>query len=401
MSETRKLFYEDPYRKDFTAVIVEKRPRKQGGFEVILDQTCFYPEGGGQPADIGTLGETVVIDVRKGDTGEILHITEGDPGSQSVDGVIDWEHRQEYMQQHTGQHVLSGALFRHGFETVAVHQGSDYTTIEVDASEISEETLRLIEEEANRAIRENRSVRDFEVSEEEVNRYDLRRPPKVSGRIRLVEIDGFDLVACGGVHLGTTGEVGLVQAVRMERIRRNSRVYWMIGRRAYDDYRRKTELTNALMDHLSAQPAEILNRVSKLEDSAKSEEYKRHQLESAYAELYLARQLSSDPSAIPLIVDTLPEGNEPSLLQQIVQRASEEDAVAILLFLKDPAGGYRWSLVIRGTREFPQKALREELLPAMEAKGGGKPPLWQGKADSENAPEKGAKIFEAIVTAEA
>lgn len=401
MSETRQLYYEDQYLKAFTARIVEKRPRKKGGFEIILDQTCFYPEGGGQPADIGTLGDVSVVDVRKGENGEILHITDGDPGAGELSASLDWEHRYEYMQQHTGQHVLSGALFRHGLETVSVHQGSDFTTIEVNAPEVPEEKLRRIEAEANQVIRENRVVRDFEVEEDEVDRYELRRPPKVSGRIRLVEIDGFDLVACGGVHLSGTGEVGVVHAVRTEKIRGNSRIYWKIGRRAYKDYREKTEITNALMDRLSAKPPEIVDRVAKLEESAKTEEYKRHQLETGFAELYLQRSLASDPSALPIIVDTLSPGNEASLLQRIVQRASEEEAIALLLFLEDPAGGYRWSLTIRGTREFPQKALKEELLPAMEAKGGGKPPLWQGKAEAENAPALGEQIFKAIVTAEA
>ncbi len=398
MSETIPLYYEDAYRKECTAQVLERR-RSKNGYEVILDQTCFYPEGGGQPGDRGTLGDTTIVDTRKGENGEIIHITDEDPGEGLVTATLDWEYRFEYMQQHTGQHVLSGALYRQGYNTVSVHQGSEYTTIEVDSPDIPEETLNLVEEEANGVIRANLPVRDFEVDESEIERYDLRRAPKVSGMIRLVEIEGWDLVACGGVHTSTTGEVGLVHAVRVERIRGNSRIYWKIGIRAYEDYRAKTRVANDLTDRLSAKLPEIPERVGKLENDAKDQEYRKHQLEAAFSRLFLDSRLQGDQPAIPVIVETLPPEAETSLLQQIVQDASERDSLALLLFLPDDDGGFRWSLTIKGTESFPQEALRKELLPAMEAKGGGKPPLWQGKAESGEAPSRGAEVFQAIVTA--
>jgi alanyl-tRNA synthetase len=398
MSKT--LYYEDAYRTEFTATVVETR-RSKRGFEVILDQTCFYPEGGGQPGDRGSLGEATVLDTRKGEKGEILHITDSDPGEGTLTGRVDWSHRFEYMQQHTGQHILSGALYRRGHNTVSVHQGSDFTTIEVDSPSIGDGELSEIEEEANGVIRENLKVRDFEVEESELHRYELRRSPKVSGMIRLVEIEGWDLVACGGIHTSSAGEVGLVHAVRRERIRGNCRIYWKIGRRAYEDYRLKTALTNELMDRLSAQPPAIPERVAKLEAEAKDQEYRKHQLEGAYSRLFLEARLSGDQPALPVVVETLPQEAEVSLLQQIVQDASQLEAIALLLFLPDGDGGYRWGLTVKGTRQFPQDALRTELLPAMEAKGGGKPPLWQGKAENGEAPVRGRQVFQAIVTASA
>jgi alanyl-tRNA synthetase len=398
MSKTVSLYYEDPYQKECTARILEKR-RTEKGFEVVLDQTCFYPEGGGQPGDRGTLGDAAVIETRKDETGTIIHLTDGDPGNSPVSAILDWEHRFEYMQQHTGQHVLSGALYRQGYNTVSVHQGSDYTTIEVDSSEIPEEQLIAVEEEANGVIRANLPVRDFEVDESEIERYDLRRAPKVTGMVRLVEIEGWDLVACGGVHTATAGEIGIVHLVKQEKIRGNSRLYWKIGRRAYEDYRLKTAITNDLTDFLSAQIEEIPERAGKLESDAKDQEYRKHQLEAAYSRLFLQSRLQGDQPAPAIIVETLPGEAEVSLLHQIVQDASQRDAVALLLFLPDDDGGYRWSLTIKGTERFPQEALRTELLPAMEAKGGGKPPLWQGKAEHADAPSRGGAIFQAIITA--
>ncbi|MFP4535740.1 MAG: alanyl-tRNA editing protein [Spirochaetaceae bacterium] len=398
MSETLPLYYEDAYRKECTARVLESRKGKNG-YEVILDQTCFYPEGGGQPGDRGTLGEAAVVDTRKGEKGEIIHITDEDPGEGVLTATLDWEYRFEYMQQHTGQHVLSGALYRQGYNTVSVHQGSEYTTIEVDSPTIPEETLIRVEEEANGVIRANLPVRDFEVDESQIERYDLRRTPKVSGIIRLVEIEGWDLVACGGVHTASTGEVGLLHAVRVERIRGNSRIYWKIGKRAYEDYRAKTSVINDLTDRLSAQLPEIPRRVERLEGEAKNQEYRKHQLEEAYSRLFLDSRLKGDQPAIPVIVETLPPEAETSLLQRIVQDAAERETIALLLFLPDGDGGFRWSLTIKGTESFPQEALRRELLPAMEAKGGGKPPLWQGKAESGDAPNRGAELFQAIVSA--
>lgn len=397
MPYTEALYHIDPYQKQFTAEVLDKRSHKLG-FEIILDKTCFYPEGGGQPSDRGTLGKAQVMEVQKGEEGQIIHITDGDPGEGTVSGEVEWEHRFEYMQQHTGQHILSGALFSHGYSTVSVHQGSDYTTIEVDSSEISEERLIAIEEEANGVIRANLPVRTFEVDESELENYELRRPPKVAGRIRLVEIAGWDLVACGGVHTGTAGEVGIVHLVKQEKIRGNSRLYWKIGGRGYADYRLKTSVTNRLVDQLSAQPELIPERVEKLEREAKEQEYRRRQLESAYSALFLESRLKDRREAIPTIVEELPPEADTTLLQQIVQDASQRDAIALLLFLPDGGGGYRWSLTIRGCKEFPQQPLREELFPALEAKGGGKPPLWQGKAESAEAPRLGAEIFQAIVT---
>ncbi len=397
MARTIPLYYQDAYRSEFTARVIESKATDQG-YQVILDRTCFYPEGGGQPADHGWLAGAPVLHVSRREDGAILHRTEGDPGSGDIEGSVNWPRRYEYMQQHTGQHILSGALYREGLQTVSVHQGSEFTTIEVEGPPVTDELLRRVEEGANSVVRRNLAVRDFEVPEDEIDRYQLRRPPKVSGRIRLVEIDGWDLVACGGVHTATAGEVGLLKAVRVEKIRGNSRIYFKIGERAYADYSLKTEITNRLMDELSAQPPEIPERVRKLVEEGKESEYRRRQIEDAYASLYLSSRLDSRAGEFPILIDTLPREAEPTLLQKIAQEASNREALGLLLFLPDTSG-YRWAIVVKGTSRFPQAALKEELLPAMGAKGGGKPPLWQGKAEHPDAPERGAELFAGILEA--
>ena len=222
LSVTEKLYYSDPSLLEFDARAVDVAVR-EGRCEVILDRTCFYPGGGGQPCDQGTLGGARVRDVAyRGEN--IVHVVEPSLGPETltamVHGSVDAQRRRDFMAQHTGQHIFSQALLKAGgLPTVSVHFGEEDTTIEVQADAVDESTLRAAEDLANAVIKENRRVILHEIDPSEAAKFPLRRTPPEAGRLRIVEVDSYDWAACGGVHVASTGEVFLARAVGEERIR--------------------------------------------------------------------------------------------------------------------------------------------------------------------------------------
>jgi alanyl-tRNA synthetase len=263
---TQKLYYEDPGRLEFHAVVLRAAELPDGRCEVVLDRTCFYPGGGGQPADRGTLGGATVGEVREDADGDIVHVLDRPLPHGAVTGVVDAARRRDFMAQHTGQHIFSQALLRAGrLETVSVHFGEEDTTIELKAESVADGVLREAEEIANGVIRENRRVILHEIDRSEVSRFPLRRTPPDEGRLRIVEVESFDWAACGGVHVRSAGEVSLLKAVSQERIRGRVRVHVLIGGRAFEDYGRKIALAQSLSRALTCGEDSILSRVQDLQ----------------------------------------------------------------------------------------------------------------------------------------
>ena len=195
---TERLYYTDPYQTEFEAVVERAEPRG-GHLAVVLNRTAFYPTSGGQPYDTGTISGAAVVDVIDTEAGAIEHLVEGRlEAGQSVHGAIDWARRFDHMQQHTGQHVLSAAFDRlHGARTISFHLGRDTSTIDLER-EVSPALIAAAEDEANRIVWQNDPVAIRFVSDEEAARLPLRKPPAREGTLRLIEIAGFDLSACGG-----------------------------------------------------------------------------------------------------------------------------------------------------------------------------------------------------------
>jgi alanyl-tRNA synthetase len=375
MSEA--LFYTDPMQSEFTARVERVEPTKKG-YKVILDRTCFYPEGGGQPADRGWLDEEPVLDVQKeGD--EIAHLVERQPASKQVRGVLDWHHRFDYMQQHTGQHLISAAFVAIGnYGTVSVRQGAEYTTVDVDSPEIPEDQLEAVEAEAFRVVCENRAVRDYTVSEEEIPSLELRRPPKVSGSIRIVEVEGFDRVACGGVHTPTTGQVGMIKLVDTETIRGTLRTVWKIGTRARDDYREKHHIVRTLVDQFSAKPHELPERTQKLEESYKDTQWQLGKAQERIAGL-LAENLLHDAEQVNghhFVTGSLIE-EEKSLPRSLAEELIKHDDTVVCL-TNEREGQLQWIIAASKEGAVDFDAVKRDLLPLIDGKGGGKPPVWQG-----------------------
>lgn len=279
---TKRLYFENAYQREFTAR-VEGQSVRQGKDAVVLDQTGFYPESGGQPADRGRLGQAQVIHVfEEGET--IVHLLDRKLGQPDVRGVIDWGRRFDHMQQHTGQHILSQCFLEimQG-ETRSFHLGEQASTLEIDANTISEDNLERVESRANEIVFEDREVKIYFVRAEDIGQVPFRRPPQKEGTIRVVEVDGFDFSACGGTHCRRTGEVGIIKVLRWDRIRGNLRFEFLCGRRARTDYTRKNRTLLEIGALLSAGESDVAAAVQKTIRESKDLRKKQRRLQEALA----------------------------------------------------------------------------------------------------------------------
>ena len=264
---TERLYYLDPHLREFAARVVSRRTLP-GGPAIALDQTAFYPTGGGQPADTGLFhgaGQATVpvVDVSIED-GLVWHVLGRELAGDEVRGVIDWDRRFDHMQQHTGQHILSQAFVQcHEAETVGFHLGESYSTIDLHRADLGPEAVAAAEAAANAIIDQALPVTATFVSPEELESLPLRKPPKVSENIRIVQVQGFDWSACGGTHVANTAQVGLIKIVATERRGAELRVTFLCGRRARADYARLKGLAQRLVARFTTAEDEILDAVDR------------------------------------------------------------------------------------------------------------------------------------------
>jgi len=376
---TEKCYYQDINKLEFEAEVIDVEKSKNG-WRIRLDKTYFYPEGGGQPADKGWLNDRPVIDVRKeGD--DIFHYLTENPGTGTVTGKIDHGWRRDFMQQHTGQHIISGALWKVGkYKTVSVHMGLDYTTIEIDAPAIPEEDLIKVEDLANEVINSDLPVRFIQTPHRELDKFPLRKPTGLKGNIRLVQIGDFDCVACGGLHFESTRQVGLVKATGMEKIRGHARIAWKIGARAYEDYRKKDNIIAGLKSALSTNEEMFVRKVKELQDEIIEMKRKNNRIENRLAEIAAhslyenRRQEAGSPDSIITASWDEEDGN---FIKKVMKELMKRDNVIICL-INISADRLQWSIGCSENINVPFQEIKNNLLPMIDGKGGGRPPLWQG-----------------------
>ncbi|HQJ75413.1 MAG TPA: DHHA1 domain-containing protein [Bacteroidota bacterium] len=261
---TKKLYYTDSYKTNFTEKIVNKT-KYFDKFAVVLEETYFYPTTGGQEHDIGTINGVDVIDVVEYND-QILHLTQKEISGDIAECNINWKRRFDFMQQHTGQHILSESIFKiAGYNTISSHLVEESSTIDLNCNNISQKEIAEFEVYANNIIYQNLDVKIHFISDTEVDKYPLRKPPKFTGLLRIIEIDGFDFSACGGTHVKKTGEVGLIKIVKSEKIKGNAtRLEFLCGQRALNDYQWKHFLFADISYTLSSSEKEIPEKVRKL-----------------------------------------------------------------------------------------------------------------------------------------
>ncbi|MCU0287998.1 MAG: DHHA1 domain-containing protein [Acidobacteria bacterium] len=377
---TEKLYYQNTNQTEFEAHVIEIVNNKNT-WQIILDKTCFFPESGGQPADKGWLNEIPVLDVRKeGD--KIIHFLPEKPAqvNEIVKGKINPDWRKDFMQQHTGQHIISGALWTVGkYKTVSVHMGLDYTTVEIETPEIPEHDLMEAEKLANRVITSDMVLQFIEAGQDELENYNLRRPTNREGKIRLVKIGDFDCSACGGLHLDSTRSVGLIKAIGTEKIRGNTRIAWKIGDRAYDDYRKKDKIIAGLKSILSTNEDMIIEKIKELIEDTGAIKRKYNMIENRLAEimaqdLYNTQRLSISNTHV---ITASWNAEEDELVKKIMKNLLKNEKILVCL-VNSVAGKIQWSIGCSEDIAFQFNEIKDKLLPIIEGKGGGRHPLWQG-----------------------
>lgn len=396
-SMTEQIYYSDQYKKIESSNILRVDQLKKN-YGIVLDRTIFYPEGGGQPGDTGFIGNTRIIDTRRKD-GVIYHIAENEPEFKlgtAVECRLNWERRYDYMQQHTGQHILSGVMHNlFGIATVSIHQGEDYLTIETDREEIHEEEILAIEDGTNRIITGNVPVTIFSVDETKTGAMNLRRRPKVSGAVRLVQIEKYDIVACGGMHVSNTSEVRLTAWVGSEKIRGHARLIWKVGDRAVSDYREKTEIIKKLSNLFSTPQNSIIHAAVTRTDQFRDVQQTLSELENTIVRLRLA-ELEGHAgryNGITVIIGDF-SAERAGFLRNAVKKLPDDKPLIFCGMQKTGENELIWAIAANRDNIIDFPAVREKLFPIINAKGGGKPPVWQGKGSNIGGIDQ---FFEAFV----
>ena len=265
LTMTIPVYHLDPYAKAITARITDAR-RKDDAYWLLLDQTIFYPGGGGQLPDKGSINGKPLLDIRQKDEA-IWHqvaLSRDEVATGKVTLELNWENRYYQMQQHTGQHLLSAVLHAHGWPTVSVHLGQEHTLIEVEGPLPDAAQLRQIEAETQQLISRALSVRIHYMEREKALTLPLRRPPKNLGTLRIVEIEEFDYAACGGTHLHSVAEIGLIKILGSEKIRGHARIKALIGARAFQYFEELDQTSALLKEKLNTDHRQFNTRITQL-----------------------------------------------------------------------------------------------------------------------------------------
>lgn len=365
-----KLYYDSAYIKEFEAQVLSSQEGKKG-WEITLSATAFYPEGGGQPADTGILGNVRVTDVHEKD-GQVVHYTDGPlPVGEMVRGVIDWDRRFQHMQEHSGEHLVSGLIHqRFGYDNVGFHMGTDEVTIDFNGV-LEWEDLMAIEEKANGMIWENLEISAVYPEKDELDAMEYRSKKELTGAVRIVSIPGGDVCACCGTHVERTGEIGLVKFLSMIHYKGGVRISLLCGKRAVEDYERKRDQVQKISVLLSARPGEIARAVEKLkEDEAKLQE----KLVAAYDKLIASevRDIKEGDGDIFILEPDF----EAIQLRHLVNRLLEEKKGRTVLALGGAAEGS--FLYVLGSRDGDMRRLSRELNGLLNGRGGGSAQMAQG-----------------------
>ncbi len=374
MKNTKKLYDLDSHLRSFTAAVVSCE-ETSGGYGIVLDQTAFFPEGGGQPSDRGTLDDVPVFDVQELD-GKILHMT-GAPFSpgQTVHGNLDWDIRFSNMQQHSGEHIVSGLVHRlYGLDNVGFHMGADAVTVDFNGV-LTDAQLEEIESLANEAVVQNVSVTAAYPDADDLAIMPYRSKKELTGAVRIVTVEGYDVCACCAPHVKRTGEIGLIKLIGSQRYKGGVRVSMLCGFRALADYRVKLKSVASISAMLSAKPGAVLDAVGKLQDE-------NRQLHAAMTELQkrtLAErvsQLSADQPCICLFVEAL----EQPLMRYLVNLLMDKFPGICGVFSAVSASHFQYVL---GSQTEDVRPLGKELGRAFQGRGGGSSSMVQGSVQGD------------------
>ncbi|MFZ0964687.1 MAG: DHHA1 domain-containing protein [Terriglobia bacterium] len=395
MAHTERLYYTDCYLMEFSARVIRTSPDALGA-RVYLDRTAFYPESGGQPSDRGTLAGIQVLDVI--DEGEeVAHILSDSPADETVQGRIDWERRFDHMQQHTGQHILSAAFERAGgYKTVSFHLGTGSATIDLDSERVGARQIGAAEELANGVVFENRTVQISFRAAAEAQQLDLRKPTFREGDIRLVEVEGFDLSACGGTHVRRTGSVGIISIRKVERAKGLTRIEFVCGgralRRARQDFAILSEAARLFSTGPESVPELISKQAQELRDASKA----RQKLVEDLAELEAARLWQQAPEKGGVrVVRCLFESAEGNKAKVVAHALGKQAGSIALIGVKGTPSAVFFAQTPGGRANLAD--VMKQTLARFGGKGGGTRDFAQGGGLPENQLEASLAFAESLL----
>jgi len=384
---TDRLYYENAYLVEFDAQVLACRPNGEK-YDVLLDQSAFYPTSGGQPYDTGTLGAAEVVDVNVVE-GDVWHtVTKPLNAGEHVHGRIDWERRFDHMQQHAGDHMIAGTIYRLlGGVTIGLHISEDVSTIDVampdGATRIPEEDVRRIELEVNQQIQRDVPIRCWFPSEEELAILPLRKKPTVSEHIRIVSIGDHEMVACGGTHPSSAGQIGLVKIVSVAPARGKMRVAFVAGKRALMHYFSCFDTTYSTAALISSSIDKLPSAVATLQEKLRSAEaelvsLKKNQLFAQMQKmLEEAERLADGTKLVAGFVDA-----DATLLKDLVSKLIEHPGVIALM----GATNGEQKLYVFGRSadvDVNMGMLLRDVARPLGGKGGGRPDFAQGGGSEE------------------
>lgn len=403
---TERIYYRDAYQKTFDARVKSCEP-VEGGYALILDRTAFYPEGGGQPCDLGTIERTGrpcepgaadrsaqsceagaadrtgrpcepgapdgapvrVLDVQEKD-GEVVHLTDGflEPGS-AVRGEIDWPRRLTHMREHSGEHILSGIICRtYGCSNVGFHMGRDFVTVDFSRQLTGEEILRA-QRAANEKVLEDVEIRAEYPDAGTLRTLEYRSKKELTGDVRIVTVPGADCCACCGTHVRRTGEVGPIHVIGSEHFRGGIRLTVLIGEKALADYEKKSENTAAISALLSAKPDRTAEAVEKLQGAMNA-----LRLEYGALKLRLLEQKAEVIRPGQTACVLFEQGLTVAEARKLADRLREKVRFAAV-FCGDDAAGYQYVII---SEAMDVQAFGKALNRALNGRGGGRNPMIQG-----------------------
>ena len=365
--KTEKLFYTEPETAEFSARVLSCR-EAETGWELVLDRTAFYPEGGGQPCDLGSIDGAGVRFV-SGHGGEIVHIVDrAFVAGSTVRGAVDMRRRRDYTEQHTADHVLTGVIHRrYGFDNVGFHMGAETTAIDLNGV-LTAEQLAEMEDEANAAIRADLPVLESYPTGEELKRLDYRSKKELEGEVRIITIPGVDVCACCGTHVARTGALGLIKILSAERLRGGIRLEFAAGERAwrfvsavFEENRKNSVLLSAKQQETSAAVSRLLEEQARL----------KAELAAAEKRWYSAVSRANEGKT-PVFEPGLSAGQVQRLANELMSATESVCAV----FSGSDAEGWRYAV---GQRDGDVRGLVKRMNEELSGRGGGRPAFAQGQ----------------------
>ncbi|MGN1401379.1 MAG: alanyl-tRNA editing protein [Bacillus sp. (in: firmicutes)] len=362
---TEKLYYEDSYTRVWDTSIKAKYIEDEKCY-VILDETAFYPHGGGQPCDHGLIDGIPVMDVTSVGP-DIVHQVERLPEQEEVHCILDWERRFDHMQQHSGQHLLSAVCLNlFGAETDGFHLGEEIVTIDVNTADFGEEQMRQLEKAVNMRIYDNRLIRSYFVAEEDLHSLQLVKKPKVTEEIRIVEIEGIEYNPCGGTHVNRTGEIGIIKLLKAERQKSFTRLSFKCGARALADYREAMNVLSVIAMKFNTGRTDILNRFGKWEQEQRSMKQQIVHLQAELEKLEVTQLLGAETDGI--IAANYENRSLKELQRLAASLVKETDAVIMLASRSEQ----KLVCVHNGNRPEDIGKIFKGKLPRFHGRGGGK-----------------------------